>query len=227
MTQAVLDQEKWAQLVLRIAPALDASATYEALALAYDESHRAYHSARHIVDCLAQFEGARDLCARPNEAEFALWLHDVVYKTRGGDSELKSAELAAKWLREGGADAAVPKRVYHMILATQHGGPPATDGSGGSSSGEADADLIADTELMLDVDLSILGRDEKAFDEYESNVRAEFRWVPGPMFRSKRAELLEQFLARPRLFATPRFFDRYEAQARANLARSIEMLRGA
>ncbi len=49
-------------------------------------------------------------------------------------------------------------------------------------------------------------------------------WVPGFLFRRKRREILDAFLARPHIYNTTHFRERYEAVARANLARSIERL---
>jgi len=43
-------------------------------------------------------------------------------------------------------------------------------------------------------------------------------------FRSKRAAILESLLARRRIFQTDFFYNRYEAPARKNLARSLERL---
>lgn len=206
-----LDPARWSSLVSRIAPGLGADATFRVLRDAYGERHRAYHTAAHIADCLERFDEARDLCATPDEVEYALWLHDVVYATRSADSEARSADLADEWLAQGGASPEVRARVRAMILATVHGGDPPR----------------GDAALMLDIDLSILGADEARFDAYEDNVRREFRWVPGPLFRSKRAELLEAFLARPRLFVTDDFHGRFEDAARANLRRSIDRLRRA
>jgi predicted metal-dependent HD superfamily phosphohydrolase len=48
--------------------------------------------------------------------------------------------------------------------------------------------------------------------------------VPGFLFRRKRREILQQFLARPHLYSTTFFRERLEAAARANLTRSLEEL---
>jgi predicted metal-dependent HD superfamily phosphohydrolase len=53
----------------------------------------------------------------------------------------------------------------------------------------------------------------------------EFDSVPSLLFRRKRAEILESFLARPRIYTTELFGERYESQARHNLAKAIERLR--
>jgi predicted metal-dependent HD superfamily phosphohydrolase len=99
--------------------------------------------------------------------------------------------------------------VQALVMATRHAARP----SG------------LDEELLVDVDLAILGADPERFDEYQVEVRAEYAWVPGPLFRHKRREVLAGFLARPAIYSTPGFRARFEAQARANLDRAIAGLR--
>jgi predicted metal-dependent HD superfamily phosphohydrolase len=99
-------------------------------------------------------------------------------------------------------------RVRQLILATRHDAAP----------------VSPDAALVVDVDLAILGAPADRFDEYEQQVRQEYAWVPGFLFRRKRRQILEAFLARPYLFHTPSFRTSYEDQARANLERAIERL---
>jgi predicted metal-dependent HD superfamily phosphohydrolase len=81
-----------------------------------------------------------------------------------------------------------------------------------------------DAQVLVDIDLSILGAEEKRFDEYERQVREEYGWVPEPIYRDKRKAILESFLARATIYNTARFIERYEPRARANLARSLARL---
>jgi len=78
---------------------------------------------------------------------------------------------------------------------------------------------------VVDADLSILGAAPAAFDRYETQVRREYAFVPEAEWRTRRAALLRRFLAQPRLFLTEEF-GRFEAPARANLARSCARLEG-
>ena len=55
------------------------------------------------------------------------------------------------------------------------------------------------------------------FAEYDAQVRAEYRWVPGWLYRRKRREVLAGFLARPAIYGTERFRERFEGRARENL----------
>lgn len=82
-----------------------------------------------------------------------------------------------------------------------------------------------DAGLLVDVDLSILGKDEPRFSEYEAQIREEYRWVPGIVFKPKRAEILQRFLDRKRIYTTDVFAAKYEESARRNLTDSIRKLK--
>ena len=79
----------------------------------------------------------------------------------------------------------------------------------------------SDSVLLIDIDLSILGQKEDRFSEYERQIREEYSWVPGIIFRPKRASILRGFLDRPRIYSTEMFFAKYERSARANIERSL------
>jgi len=182
----------------------------ERLVDAYSQKHRHYHTVAHIEHCLQEFDAAAGLAHEPAEVELALWFHDAIYDPYSSNNEAKSADWACELLSQGGASRERVERVRAHILATRHEAPAALD----------------DSKLVVDIDLSILGVDEAAYARFETSVREEYRWVPGPLFRSKRAEILESFLARPVLYNTTPFRDRYEAPARRNLAAAIATLRG-
>jgi predicted metal-dependent HD superfamily phosphohydrolase len=179
------------------------------LLAAWSEPQRRYHTLRHLGDCLALFEATAHLATQPADVEIALWFHDAIYDLKARDNEARSAA----WAEEALADAQVApearERVHALIMATCHAALPATD----------------DERLLVDIDLSILGATPERFDEYEVQVRQEYAWVPGPLFRRKRREILQAFLARPSLYSTPWFRQRLEAQTRNNLQRSVARLR--
>ncbi len=166
---------------------------------------RAYHNLTHIAHCLTELDHARAALERSEEAEVAVWYHDAVYIPGAADNERLSAELADGALRHAGVRDEARARITHMILATDHR-PPAPHG---------------DAALVVDADLSILGADPADFDAYEAAIRTEYAAVPEADFRAGRAAVLRTFLDRPRIFATDAFRERHEAQARANLARSL------
>jgi len=189
----------------------DGEAVSDELSAQYATPPRAYHNLDHVARCLGEFEAARPLAQYPLEVELAIWFHDAVYDPRARDNEVRSAESARRAAERLLFPRASAKRVYHLILATRHSVLPAT----------------ADQRLLVDLDLSIFGAPADAFDDYERRIREEYAWVAEAEFRAARADILEKFLSRPRLYATEFFHDRYEQAARENLRRSLARLRSA
>lgn len=183
--------------------------TYSALRAAYGERHRHYHTLRHLDHCLAELDPARYLATEPAEVEVALWFHDAVYDPHGSSNEEASAQWAERFLRSHAAEPARIGRIREHVLATRHESPAAS----------------SDSRLVVDVDLAILGAAQDSYQAFEANVRAEYSWVPEAVFRPKRAEILQSFLDRPRIYQTVPFRDRYETAARSNLAAAISALR--
>ena len=179
------------------------------LLAAWSEPQRRYHTLHHLGDCLALFEQAAHLAEHPAEVEIALWFHDAVYDLKSKDNEARSAAWADECLQAARAGQEVRERMHALIMATCHAALPTT----------------LDERLLVDIDLSILGAPAERFDEYEVQVRQEYAWVPGPLFRRKRREILQGFLARPSIYSTEWFFSRREEQARDNLRRSLSRLR--
>ena len=182
--------------------------TGEALIAAYREPQRRYHGESHIADCLALLDEVRDLAERPAEVALALWFHDAVYDTKASDNEARSGDWAVQFLEDAGADPTVAERVRGHILATRHAAGPAA----------------GDTALTVDIDLSILGRPPELFDAFDRAIREEYAWVPGFLYRRKRAEVLRGFLDRPAIYLTPALQERFEAPARDNLQRALVRL---
>ena len=83
-----------------------------------------------------------------------------------------------------------------------------------------------EAKLTADIDLSILGRNEAEFEQYEASIRQEYHWVSEAIYRKARVKILESFLNRPTLFWTDLFRARYEVPARDNLRRLIYRLGG-
>ena len=176
----------------------------------YREEARAYHSVRHLEECLGHLDDVRRVLRRPDEVEAALWFHDVIYDPHAADNEERSADLADRLLAPAGVPTEYLAEIRRLVLATGHRG---------SRDPQDDASAIAD------IDLTILGAERARFDEYEADIRREYAFVPEDQFRRRRREILQSVLARPAIYATPWFYQRYEAQARENLTRSISALR--
>lgn len=182
---------------------------FDDLLAGYGQAHRAYHTRQHLEDCLALLDEVRELCERPDEVAIALWFHDAIYKPRRSDNEAASADWLACIARDAGVPESSIARMHALVMATRH-------------TATADAH---DAKMLVDIDLSILGASITRFDLYEAQVRREYRWAPGPIYRARRADILEGFLARSVIYATPYFRERFEQTARQNMLRSIASLR--
>lgn len=176
----------------------------------YSEPQRAYHTLHHLAECLQLLQQTRGLAARANEVEIGLWFHDAIYDPRRTDNEERSAEWAVREVKRAGGDPAMQLRMQGLILVTKHDGEPQTP----------------DEALLVDIDLAILGVGPKRFDEYERQVRTEYKHVPTAQFRPGRRKILTAFLERQHIYNTEWFRERYEQQARRNLERSLTRLAG-
>lgn len=189
---------------------------YEQLIAAYREPERHYHTLTHLENCLNHFDEVFFFFDTPEEVELALWFHDGIYQSHSQQNELHSATWLQKFLRKYDVSAKRIERISHHIMATQNH-PITTD---------------LDRQLMLDIDLVILGSSPKIFNQFETNIRKEYGWVPWDIYRQKRLEILETFLSytrpehptRKTLYQTDYFRERYEAQAQQNLTQAIAKL---
>jgi predicted metal-dependent HD superfamily phosphohydrolase len=203
------DQERWLTLCQALGASTAGAGWYERLTDAYAAPQRYYHNQQHIAECLQEFDQVRHLAQQSSRLEMAIWFHDAVYDPRAPDNEEQSAALAKQCLLAAGTSDPLAKTVVQLVMATKH----------------HDVNAGADARLMVDIDLSILGRDEARFFEYEEQSRKEYAWVSETVFAPKRAEILEGFLSRDPIYATDWFRNKYEGQARKNLAASIGCLR--
>lgn len=196
------NEQRWMSLWERIGAQGNAHEVYNDLVARYSEPHRAYHTLVHIGHCLDEFEQVRQLATNPDAVELALWYHDAIYDTKTKDSEERSATLAVEVAKNALLPDDFGQSVANLITATKHTASP-TD---------------PDVQLLVDVDLSILGQPENKFDEYEQQIRKEYEWVAEDAFVAGRSAILKSFLDRSTIYSTPFFLDKYEAQARANIA---------
>ncbi len=188
----------------------DGEPLMQRLLAAWAEPHRRYHTLQHLDECLATVEPHLGLAQHPAEVELALWFHDAIYEVARKDSEERSAAWAAQVLHDAGVETTAVERVRALILATRHDAVP----------------VGTDEQLVVDVDLAILGTPRERFDEYERQVRDEYRWVPGFLFRRKRREVLAEFLARDPLYATAPIRAALESRARENLTHALQRIGG-
>ncbi len=202
-------QDRWFSLWQRLGAGGSAEEAFDSLARSYATPARAYHNLSHIADCFDQLSLAASLAEDLNAVELAIWFHDAIYDSKAKDNEERSADKAVDFICGARLSEELAETVSALILATKHNAPPAS----------------ADAALVIDVDLSILGRSTEVFDNYERQIREEYAWVEARTFAAGRTAVLESFLSRSAIYSTGFFRKRYESKARMNLRHSIEALR--
>ena len=201
-------ERSWRELGVSVTPAI--LRDFDELMFRYSEPHRKYHTARHLEECFAKLDEVRALATHPAEVEIALWFHDAVYERRANDNEARSARLAVAKAQAAGVAPGSAERIHALIMATRRAAVAHDD----------------DAKVVTDVDSAILGESPAGFDRYEEQIRWEYSWLPGFLFKKEWDSVLRETLARPALFNTQAFRERYETQARANIQRSLARLGG-
>ncbi|MFD2247805.1 hypothetical protein [Pontibacter ruber] len=183
---------------------------WEELAQAYTSTGRHYHTLEHLAYMLELAAEYNDDSQQHDLLLFAIFYHDVVYSSTRSDNEEKSAELSEKRLTKIGC---LPSEdivlVKEMILATK--------------AHQLHSETIIN--LLLDLDLAILGAVKAQYDAYSQNVRKEYSIYPDLIYKPGRRKVLQHFLQQSHIYKTPAFQQQFEEQARQNLLRELESLK--
>ena len=179
------------------------------LAAAYASPDRGYHDLRHlseVLDRLAEL-AERGAVYERVPVLLAAWFHDGVY-----DGERDAEERSAAWAEEalaGLVPEATVVEVARLVRLTETHEPDDDDPNGCA---------------LSDADLAILAAPAERYGQYVSSVRREFAHLSDATFRAGRAQVLRSLAAKDHLFHTRWARSRWEAPARANLARELEEL---
>ncbi|MGB8698936.1 MAG: hypothetical protein WCD18_05920 [Thermosynechococcaceae cyanobacterium] len=214
MNDSLMSLAQWDQTWQELGATLPNPSVYQQLIERYSEPHRHYHTLQHLQDCLAHLwqwqtlSAGRSLHCNRAEIAIALWFHDAIYDPHRKDNEEKSGQLAYQVAIDQGVKPEIADRIKNLILATQHDVVPQT----------------LETQILVDIDLAILGAPVERFQEYEHQIRQEYAWVPDVEFCKARRQILDRFLGRSSIYITAYFQNVLEVQARANLRRSLSQL---
>jgi predicted metal-dependent HD superfamily phosphohydrolase len=176
---------------------------FERLHAAWSAASRRYHGVEHLVDCLRELDRVAPAAEVADPAELALWYHDAVHEPGEPACEARSAALLESDAATLGIGGDAVAWAIGAIHATAHTIPAPT------------APVI---DLVLDIDLSILGRDTLRFLDYEHAIEEEYAPSSFVAFRCARGRFLAAILARPQIFRTTAFRKRYEQRARTQIA---------
>jgi predicted metal-dependent HD superfamily phosphohydrolase len=174
---------------------------------AYTSPNRHYHNLQHLDNLTRELKPLQSFIKDWNVLILAIGYHDFVYDAQRQDNEEKSAAYAVAALHNILATDKL-ERCTKMVLATK----------------THHDTLDVDTNYFTDADLSILGKPESEYVIYLQQIREEYRLFPDLIYKPARRKVLKHFLQMGRIYKSGYFYDRYELQARKNLARELDDL---
>jgi predicted metal-dependent HD superfamily phosphohydrolase len=205
-------RQGWGKLLDRYkVPPADGGPVLDVLVAAYSAPDRYYHNLDHLDEMFRAVGRLTTITDDVSPLHLAIWFHDAVYDSRAKDNEARSAALAETLLGPIGVPQSALDRVRQLVLATAHMTDTRPPGD-------------RETAVLLDADLAILGSSEDRFRRYAADIRREYSWVPDAEYRKGRAQVLEQFLNRPRIFWTDVMHQEAERPARANIQAELGRL---
>ncbi|MGG5507271.1 MULTISPECIES: HD domain-containing protein [unclassified Myroides] len=174
----------------------------------YSESKRHYHNLSHLENLLKQLIEVKHEIENWETVLFTMFYHDIIYIATNTDNEEKSAELAAKRMKEIKVSDNIIENCKSQILATK----------------KHLTDTNSDTNYFLDADISIFGSTDEVYDKYRKNVRMEYLYYPSVIYNKGRIQILKDFVNQDTIFKTEYFRTKFEKQARQNILKEIEKL---
>jgi predicted metal-dependent HD superfamily phosphohydrolase len=167
----------------------DADELHARLITAWAEPARGYHTQQHLGEGLSLADLWSGQLSPADKAMLVVgfWFHDAILDPRGTENERKSAELARVELATLGVSARIQERIAQLVMATAHGTPAPA------------GDFLVD--LLLDLDLAIIGAPAARFAQYEAQVRDEYSFVDDDAYRVGRGKVMGHF--RAMAFAEP------------------------
>lgn len=203
-------QKEWYALASRYSQDDELNSRYwQDIVKHYSSKQRHYHNLSHIHSMLIQAENIKASIVDYDVLRFAIWYHDIIYKSTKKNNELKSAEFAQNCLKSFDFDEKRVKNVTFLINSTKNH--------------NVVLDENEDNAYILDIDLSILGTQWNTYKTYIKNIRQEYAIYPDFMYNKGRKKVMLHFLDRKRIYFTKLYHDKFEVQARENIKQEIKL----
>ena len=182
-------------------------ACWNVLSSQYSGKSRHYHNLSHIENMLQMLDEVKAEVTNIDTLLFAIYYHDIVYKATRNDNEYQSALLFEKHIAKT-SFGKISACKMQIELTKEH--------------------LLSedeDTNILMDLDLSILGSRSEEYYKYQKNIRKEYSIYPDFMYKKGRVKVVKSMLASGPIFKTSYFKDKLEVQARVNLENELKNLR--
>lgn len=140
----------------------------------YDESHRFYHTRKHLSEIMDYINGCVDDLTEDelDILSVCVYFHDAIYNPKKDNNEKKSVDLMNEYTK---IPEDIRKKSKSIIMDT-------------ASSTEPTEKL---SRLFWLADRSIFNKDLTELIEYENNIFKEYQHVPYNIYKEKRIEFLK------------------------------------
>ena len=172
----------------------------------YSARSRYYHTLEHIENMLAELAKIESAIGDKDTLLFSIYYHDIIYEPTKDDNEHQSALFFLERISQTSfidlhvCIAQIEKTKTHTLSTDQ------------------------DTNFLLDLDLSILGKSPEEYQNYSKNIRNEYQMYPDLIYRNERRKALQNFLKMESIYKTEFFKREYEAQALKNIKREMAQM---
>ncbi len=175
----------------------------------YTQAHRFYHNLAHVESCLKELNNLNILKGERGCLTLAILYHDIIYVPGSKFNEVMSADIAKFDCSRLGLSEDLIVTIYTLILASRHDRK----------------NKYKNSQIMCDIDLSILAAEDEEYKRYEIGISKEFipvyyhsRYLEG------RISFLQNILNQDKIFQHSLFANR-EQKARENVAKAIACLK--
>ncbi|EEB14584.1 conserved hypothetical protein [Pediculus humanus corporis] len=185
----------------------------------YEEEGRKTHNHEYLLEKCKELDDFSSLIKNIKAFTIALFFQYLEYSPTDDDEcNEKNVQSFIKFANEAGInkDSNLFKEVIYLL-----------EGSSSHSTEEHKmAGAYGDTDLhyFLDLDMITLGSSNNRYVQYTKDIQSEYSTLDSETYKILRKKVLQSFLLIPNIFATKRFRDKYEAQARKNIQDEIKGL---
>ena len=172
----------------------------------YSSKSRHYHNLEHLENMLSELSKIQSEVKNLDCLLFAIYYHDIIYKPTKSNNEHQSALTFENRISKTSFDNL--NECMSQIEATK----------------EHKISDDYDTNILLDLDLSVLGKTSEDYKKYSGNIRKEYQIYPDFMYRKGRKKVLKSILELDFIYKTDYFKRLYENQAKENLRLELKQL---
>jgi len=172
----------------------------------YSSKSRHYHNLEHLENMLVELDKVKQQVNNLDSLLFAIYYHDIIYTPTKSDNEHQSALLFKNRISKTSFPN-LSKCIAQIEATKEH--KLSTD---------------KDTNILLDLDLSILGKSREEYQKYCKNIRKEYHIYPDVMYRKGRKKVLINILKLDSIYKTDFFKQEYKNQAKKNLRYELNQL---